>query len=193
MKSVVILMCLFGHSMAVPIPESGSNEQVAAHANEALRWMELYRMYSSLAQQGFGATTSSPNADKVYARAAASHNVFYPPPAPINSDEEAPATRYGAYFPYPGHTAPLNSDEVEEDAAATEAEAEPAENHPVLEQTVVEPVVLDTIADLAPAASVNPAPEGTIDMADINPVSTDVIDPSLITPTDSILVAELVV
>ncbi|KAK6325036.1 hypothetical protein J4Q44_G00043780 [Coregonus suidteri] len=207
MISVVLLMCLLGYSLAAPAPDSGSDEQVAAHANEALRWMELYRMYGSLGQQAAPVQPSMLNGPAAAPAAPAqAPNFFYPPPPPMNSDEEAPAPRYGfygGYYPYPGQAAPaapavpLNSDEVGEDAVAAEAEAEPAVDH-----AAEEPAVVDSAAPVDPAAAapVDPAVEESIDVvipaavdipATIDTVASDVIvvDPALITPIDNTMVA----
>ncbi|XP_064781931.1 enamelin isoform X2 [Oncorhynchus masou masou] len=202
MISVVLLMCLLGFSLAAPTPDSGSDE-VAAHANEALRWMELYRMYGSLGQLAAPAQPPMLNAPAAAPAAPAQDPKFFYPPPPMNSDEEAPVPRYGGYgryYPYPGQAAPaaqavpLNSDEVGEDEAATEAEAEPA-----VDPAAEEPAVVDTAAPVDPAAAapVDPAVDVPIDVVipaavDIPAtIATDIIvvDPALIAPIDTIVVA----
>ncbi|KAM9399286.1 uncharacterized protein ACWYII_031550 isoform 2-T3 [Salvelinus alpinus] len=199
MISVVLLMCLLGYSLAAP---------VAAHANEALRWMELYRKYGSLGQQAAPAQLSMLNAPAAAPTAPPQAPNFYPPPPPpppqpppppppMNSDEEAPATRYGGYgsyggyYPYPGQAAPaapavpLSSDEVGEDAAAAEAEAEPA-----VDLAAEEPAVVDTASPVDPAAAapVDPAVEVPVNVDTID-ADVVVVDPALIAPNDTTMVA----
>ncbi|XP_014051040.1 tropomyosin-1, isoforms 33/34 isoform X2 [Salmo salar] len=205
MISVVLLMCLLGFSLAAPTPDSGSDE-VAAHANEALRWMELYRMYGSLGQLAAPAQPPMLNAPAAAPAAPAQDPKFFYPPPPMNSDEEAPVPHYGGYvryYPYPGQAAPaapvlpLNSDEVGEDEAAAEAEAEPAVDH-----AAEEPAVVDTATPVDPAAAapVDPAVDVPIDVvipaavdipATIDTVATDIIvvNPALIAPIDTTVVS----
>ncbi|KAJ8001254.1 hypothetical protein DPEC_G00192420 [Dallia pectoralis] len=189
MKSVILLMSLFGYSSAVPVPESESNE-VAAHAINPQQWMELYRMYTSLAQQGLGAEPASPNADKddtirvlpPVGPVRHVHHVFYQPQAAhMNSDEEAPVPHYGGYYPYPGQavkTAPLNSDEVEEDAAREEAEAAELE---AAELEAAEPEA----AEPEPAGVNEPVVEpAAVKLAGVKPIVVEpaVVEPAVVEP-----------
>ncbi|XP_062333368.1 enamelin [Osmerus eperlanus] len=176
MKPVVFLMCLLGSTFAAPAPESGSNEQVAAHANMALRMMEFYRMYGSLQQQGVGAA-GNPAFPAVPGNAAAAPppSFFMPPPMPAGSDEEgAPQYAYGYGLPAgAAPAAPLNSDEVGEDAAGAEAEAAEAEAEPAAAEA--EPAAEAAVPEAAAPVDVVPAlPEVSMDIAVAVPAGADI-------------------
>ncbi|KAM7419289.1 hypothetical protein PAMA_016413 [Pampus argenteus] len=120
MKPVVILMCLLSTALAAPVPGSESNEQVAAHANEALRWMEMYRLYQ---QQGLVGNPFIPAADAPAETAAAAvvdaapaepANDSPPAPVPVGDASEEEEAEDGKPAPKAGPAAPLNSDEAEE-------------------------------------------------------------------------------
>ncbi|KAK2817070.1 hypothetical protein Q5P01_025261 [Channa striata] len=172
MQLVVFLLCLLVTTKAAPAPDSDSNEQFAAHANEALRWMEMYRLYQ---QQGVAGNPFLPAADAPADAAPAD----VPPPAPIAmedaSEEEAevgkPVLKTGAV--------PLNSDEAEEAEEVEAAEPEPVEGAAV-EPTAdpaaaVEPAVVDVPLDAAPvdAAAVD------VPAADVFSVGTDPVAPEV--------------
>ncbi|XP_017274748.1 enamelin [Kryptolebias marmoratus] len=153
MKQSVVLMCLLVTAFAAPAPDSDSSE-VAAHANEALRLMEMYRLYQ---QSGLAGNPFLPAADAP-ARPALSAVVD---PAPLAaedaSDEETEDGNAKA-------AAPVNSDEAEEaeeveavEAEPTVVEAAPVEPtaDPAAEPGVaLEPAVVDTPADIAPVDGV---------------------------------------
>ncbi|KAM9856841.1 enamelin [Aulostomus maculatus] len=84
MKPVIILICLLVASLAAPVPEQ-SKEQVAAHANEALRWMEMYRMYQ---QQGVVRNPFLPDGTPPVEPAGPVVVDAVPAPVPVTSDEE---------------------------------------------------------------------------------------------------------
>ncbi|XP_037530853.1 enamelin [Nematolebias whitei] len=189
MKQSVFLMCLLATTFAAPVPDSESSEQVSAHANEALRLMEIYRLYqqSGLAGNPFVPAANAPSRPVVSAVVA---------PAPLQaeevSDEETEDGDSKAAAPAaPG--APLNSDEEEEVEEVEAAEAEPAvvEAAPA-EPTVgpaaepgvaLEPAVVDVPADVAPvdgaAVNVPPVDIVPVDSATSAPeVAADVASPA---------------
>ncbi|TKS68217.1 hypothetical protein D9C73_002278 [Collichthys lucidus] len=178
------------------VPGSESNEEkVAAHANEALRWMEMYRMYQ---QQGVVRNPFLPAADAPV-DAAPAQPADVPAPAPIAnedaSEEEAeegnPAPRAAAAPGAPA--APLNSDEAEEveEVEAVEAEpavveaapAEPAAEEPAAAEpaaadpaAAVEPAVVDVPVDAAPVDAV---------VVDVPPVDVVPVDVAPEAPVDA--------
>ncbi|XP_076583689.1 enamelin [Chaetodon auriga] len=155
MKLLVFMMCLLVTTFAAPAPQSENTEekQIAAHANEALRWMEIYRLYQ---QQGIVRNPFLPAAD-VPVDAAPAQPADAPLLAPIAvgdaSEEETendnPAPKAGAPAP---PAAPLNSDEAEEAEEVEAAEAEPAvvEAAPADPAVAVELAVVDVPVDAAP-------------------------------------------
>ncbi|XP_030599842.1 enamelin [Archocentrus centrarchus] len=163
MKQLVFFMCLLVSTLAAPAPASESTE-VAVHANEALRWMELYRLYQ---QQGIVQNPFLPSAH-ASVDAAPPQSADVPPPAPIpvgdasedETEDVNPATKTGS-------PAPLNSDEVEEAEEVEAAEADPA---------VVE------------AAEPSANPDVPVDAAPVDAATVDV-PPVDVVPVDSALAA----
>ncbi|MEQ2194082.1 hypothetical protein XENOCAPTIV_022893 [Xenoophorus captivus] len=166
MKQILISMCLLVSTFAAPAPGSESSEQVAAHANEALRLMEMYRLYQ---QQGLG-NPFLPAADPPV---VASQAQLTPVPAEDVSDEETEDGNPAARVAVPGApAAPLNSDEEEEDEEAAE-----------VEPTVVDVAPPDPTA--APAAAVEP--EVVVIPPDVAPVVDVVVavPPVDVVPVDT--------
>ncbi|XP_015253129.1 PREDICTED: skin secretory protein xP2-like [Cyprinodon variegatus] len=168
MKQILISMCLLASTFAAPAPGSDSGE-VAAHANEALRLMEMYRLYQ---QQGLenpflqaaNAPAKSPGALRVDAVQAQ----LAPVPAEDVSDEEAEDGNPAPKAVAPGAAAaPLNSDEEEEAEEAETAELEP---------TVVDVAPADPT--IAPAADPSAADEPEV-----------VAIPPGVAPVDGVVVA----
>ncbi|KAK1885683.1 D-alanine--D-alanine ligase [Dissostichus eleginoides] len=164
MKLVVFMMCLLATTLAAPVAESESNEEkVAAHANEALRWMEMYRMYQ---QQGVVGNPFLPAADAPVDAAPAE----VAPPAPVaaaDASEEENEDEGAAPKAAAAVGAPLNSDEEEEAEEVEAAEAEPA-----VEVALEEPAA-DPEADVEPAVVDVPVDAAMVDAAvvvDVVPV-----------------------
>ncbi|XP_068178605.1 enamelin [Antennarius striatus] len=170
MKLLVCMMCLMVTTLAAPAQESESNE-VAAHANLALKWMEMYRMYQ---QQGVVGNPFLPAADApVVAAPVQSFDV--PPPAPvIASDASEEETEEGDPAPKAaapvGPAGPLNSDE-EEEAETEEVEAAEPEP-PVTEAAPADPAVEPAAEPAAPAAE----PAGDPAAADAGDVAVPPVD-----------------
>ncbi|XP_067355832.1 enamelin isoform X1 [Channa argus] len=183
MELVVFLLCLLVTTQAAPAPDSESNEQLAAHANQALRWMEMYRLYQ---QQGAVGNLFPPASDAPADAAPAD----VPPPAPVAvEDASEEETEVGKPVPKAGAppAAPVNSDEVEEAEEVEAADAEPAEEAAV-ETTAdlaaaVEPALVDVPVGAVPvnAAAVDGPPvDGfSVDIAPVAPeVATYIITPA---------------
>ncbi|XP_032417791.1 enamelin isoform X2 [Xiphophorus hellerii] len=168
MKQVLILLCLLVSTFAAPAPGSESSE-AAAHANEALRLMEMYRLYQ---QQGlanpFLRAADAPANSAVAPEVVAFQAQLAPAPAEDVSDEETEDGNPAPRIAVPGApAAPLNSDEEEEAEETEVAEVEP---------TVVDTAPADTTA--APAA--DPAAAAEPEVVDIPPD---------VAPVDGVVVA----
>ncbi|XP_023189197.1 induced stolen tip protein TUB8-like isoform X1 [Xiphophorus maculatus] len=169
MKQVLILLCLLVSTFAAPAPGSESSEQAAAHANEALRLMEMYRLYQ---QQGlanpFLRAADTPANSAVAPAVVAFQAQLAPAPAEDVSDEETEDGNSAPRIAVPGAPgAPLNSDEEEE-----------AEETEVAE---VEPTVVDTApADPTAAPAADPAAAAEPEVVDIPPD---------VAPVDGVVVA----
>ncbi|XP_035762197.1 enamelin [Neolamprologus brichardi] len=183
---------------------SGIYLQIAAHANEALRWMEMYRLYQ---QQGVVQNPFIPSANLPAVSAGATVDAApaqpadVPPPAPVPvgdaSEEETedgnPATKAAG-------RAPLNSDEVEEAEEVDAAEADPAmvEAEPSAEPSAnpaaVEPAVVDVPIDVAPvddAAAVDVPPVDVVPV-DSAPAAPEVaVDPAAPATADILAAADV--
>nr|XP_020457681.1 uncharacterized protein LOC109961316 [Monopterus albus] len=87
-KLLVFMMCLLATTLAAPAPDDENKEQVAAHANAALRWMEMYRLYQQqrLLRNPFLPVGNAP----VRATPAQPDNV--PRPAPVLVDDASEET-----------------------------------------------------------------------------------------------------
>ncbi|KAM4751218.1 enamelin [Anableps anableps] len=178
MKQILILMCLLVSTFAAPAPGSESSE-IAAHANEALRLMEMYRLYQ---QQGlrnpFLAAADAPANSVGTPAVVAVQAQLAPIPAEDVSDEENEDGNPAPRFAVPGApAAPLNSDEEEEAEEAEAAEVEP---------TVVDIAPADPTA--APAADPAAAePEVVVIPADVAPVDgvVVIVPPVDIVPVDT--------
>uniref|UniRef100_A0A1A8NAG1 Enamelin n=1 Tax=Nothobranchius rachovii TaxID=451742 RepID=A0A1A8NAG1_9TELE len=179
MKRFGLLMCLLVPALAAPVPDSESGEQVAAHANEALRLMELYRLFQ---QQGVGGNPFLPapaDAPADPAAAAVVNLQAAPVRAEDASDEEAEDGNVSPKAAAPAApTAPLNSDEAEEAEEEETAEAEPA----VVEAAPAEPTA-DPAAE--PGASLEPAVvDIPVEVAPVDGAAVDV-PPVDIVPVDT--------
>ncbi|XP_037105504.1 enamelin [Syngnathus acus] len=170
MERAVIMMCLFVACSTAPVQESENNE-IAAHANEALRLMEMYRLYQ---QQGMVANPflpasetpgvvvagEAPPAEPAEAApkqvdSAPVHTATASPPPPavaaaqpvgdVSEEEEDanPASKAAA------PVAPLNSEEAEEAEDTEEAEeaAEAPAANPAAPADV--PAAVDAAAEIA--------------------------------------------
>ncbi|XP_077575843.1 enamelin isoform X2 [Stigmatopora nigra] len=160
MEKAVILMYLFVTCSAAPVPKSQSNE-IAAHANEALRLMEMYRM---LQQQGIVASPFLPATEIPAMEAAPELLPAEPAEAVIevNAVPEEAATIVPA-SPTAGQTVGDASEE-EEDAkpALKEASVVAPPNSDEAEETeeneeAEEAIVIEAQAAKVPA--VNSAPK----------------------------------
>ncbi|XP_049577229.1 enamelin [Syngnathus scovelli] len=174
MERAVIMMCLFVACSTAPVQES-ENNKIAAHANEALRLMEMYRLYQ---QQGMvanpflpasetpGVVEAPPQVDS-----APVHTATATPPPPavaaaqpvgdVSEEEEdaSPASKAAA------PVAPLNSEEAEEAEDTEEAEeaAEAPAANPAAPTDV--PAVVDPAAEIAAVdvqAAVDAPSEATV-------------------------------
>ncbi|XP_026025099.1 enamelin [Astatotilapia calliptera] len=199
MKQLVLFMCLLVSTLAAPFPASESSE-IAAHANEALRWMEMYRLYQ---QQGIVQNPFIPSANSPAVSAGATVDAApaqpadVPPPAPVPvgdaSEEETedgnPATKAAG-------RALLNSDEVEEAEEVEAAEADPAmvEAEPSANPAAVEPAVVDVPIDVAPvddAAAVDVPPVDVVPV-DSAPAAPEVaVDPAAPATADILAAADV--
>ncbi|KAM4594898.1 enamelin [Fundulus diaphanus] len=173
MKQILISMCLLVSTFAAPLaPGSDSSEQVALHANEALRLMEMYRLYQ---QQGLG-NPFLPAAD---APVVALQAQLAPVPADDASDEEAEDGNPAPRVAVPGApAAPLNSDEEEEAEEVEAAEVEPT----MVDVAPADPTVAPA-ADPAAAAE----PELVAIPPDVAPVDgvVVVVPPVDVVPVDA--------
>nr|XP_057942617.1 enamelin [Doryrhamphus excisus] len=178
MAHVVLMMCLLVACSAAPAQESQNNEQIAAHANEALRWMEMYRLYQ---QQGMVANPFLPAAEAPAEPAAAVVTVDAapaqpatgapppppppPPQAPAQSAGEASEEENDEAESAPKLAAPLNSDEEAEEAEEAEEEesaAEAAANASVPVAAVDVPAeVVEASPNGGDVATLNAAPPGS--------------------------------
>ncbi|XP_061736233.1 enamelin isoform X2 [Nerophis ophidion] len=136
MERGVLVMILLAACSAAPVEQS-PNQEVAAHAHEALRWMEMYRLYQ---QQGMVANPFLPAAAVPAEPAAAETEAAVDAsPAQLATDAPAPAGTAPAPAqmageaseeeteeanPAPKSAAPLNSDEGEEAEETEVAEEE---------------------------------------------------------------------
>ncbi|XP_003454248.1 enamelin [Oreochromis niloticus] len=200
MKQLVFFICLLVSTLAAPAPASESSE-IAAHANEALRWMEMYRLYQQqgIVQNPFVPSANSPAVSAgATVDAAPAQPADVPPPAhvPVGdaSEEETedgnPATKAAG-------PAPLNSDEVEEAEEVEAAEADPAmvEAEPSANPAaVVEPAVVDVPIDVAPvddAAAVDVPPVDVVPV-DSAPAAPEVaVDPAAPATADILAAADV--
>ncbi|XP_061687137.1 enamelin isoform X2 [Syngnathoides biaculeatus] len=103
-----VVMCLFVACSAAPLQESQSNEQIAAHANQALRLMEMYRLYQ---QQGLAVNPFLPAAATPRVRAAAKA---------LSQVDAAPAQAATAAAPLPPAAPAAAAQPVGEDASEEE-------------------------------------------------------------------------
>jgi len=178
MKPVVFMMCLLVTALAAPAPGSESDEQVAAHANEALRWMEMYRLYQQQGLVGnpFVAAADTP-ADAAVGAAvdtAPAQPAYVPPPAaPAAPVEDASEEEDGNAARNAALGAPLNSDEEEteevevaevEPAVVEEAPAEPAAGPGADPAADVETAVVDVPIDVAPVDAIAAVDLPPVDM-----------------------------
>ncbi|XP_029916764.1 enamelin [Myripristis murdjan] len=162
MKPVVFMMCLLGVTLAAPAPDGITNEQAAAHANEALRWMEMYRLFQ---QQGAAGNPFLPAAGAMVDAAQAQPVNAPPAPAGDVSDEET-VPQVGSFGPA---ATPLNSDEVDDEEEAAPAVAAGAPAEPAAVPDPAAAVVVEAPVDVAPAA-----PDVSVDVVAAVPAAADV-------------------
>ncbi|XP_014268826.1 enamelin [Maylandia zebra] len=164
MKQLVLFMCLLVSTLAAPFPASESSE-IAAHANEALRWMEMYRLYQQqgIVQNPFIPSANSPDGNPATKAAGR---------ALLNSDEVEEA----------------------EEVEAAEADPAMVEAEPSANPAAVEPAVVDVPIDVAPvddAAAVDVPPVDVVPV-DSAPAAPEVaVDPAAPATADILAAADV--